>query len=438
MRRGIALSIIVVVALGLLLGPLSPAHARARWKHRIDKLAKNRPISISVRDKGEVLYRWNARKRRTPASVEKLLTSMVLLDKLGTDRRFTTTAAAPAPAAGVVRGNLWLLGNGDPTVTGGGRFGRSLGFRPTRLRRLAYRIREAGIVRIRGRVMGGTGIFARDWWAPGWKSDFPSRYVPFPSALNFEGNVHKGRHINDPERRAARNLKRKLQRIGVEVTRGVGTGKRPAGLQPLAKVRSVPLSHILRFMNRKSSNFFAEVLGKVLGHEVSGTGSIAAGARALKKWTSENNVGVDTFDGSGLSYSNRMSSHGMTRLLSAAEKESWGPALRRSLAKGGQGTLKHRLKGTRVRAKTGTLTSISALSGWVWLERTGSWAEFAILSSGMPKSTAVNIEDRVVRILNQYARSSSGNQVAQRPTSVGSLLPELPLRAETHAVPFLL
>lgn len=434
MRRGIALSVILVIALGI----LSPAHARPRWKRKIDKLADGRPISISVRDKDEVLYRWNAQKRRIPASVEKLLTSMVLLADLGTDRRFVTTAAAPAPAAGLVTGDLWLLGSGDPTVTGGGRFGRSLGFRPTRLRRLAHRIKEAGVVRIQGRVMGGTGIFARDWWAPGWRSYFPSRYVAFPSALNFEGNVHKGKHIGDPERRAARDLKRKLERIGVEVAGGVGTGKPPSGLQPLAEVRSVPLARILRFMNRKSSNFFAEVLGKALGHEVSGTGSIAAGAEALRDWASENGVAVATFDASGLSYSNRMSPHGMTRLLGVAEGKSWGPALRRSLARGGQGTLRQRLKGTRVRAKTGTLNSISALSGWVLLERTGSWAEFAILSSGMPKSTAVTIEDRVVRILNQYAHGTSGGPVAERSTSVGSLLPDLPVQAQTRAVPFLI
>ena len=52
----------------------------------------------------------------------------------------------------------------------------------------------------------------------------------------------------------------------------------------------------------------------------------------------------------------------------------------------------------KVRAKTGTLIGISALSGWVWLEREGTWAEFSVMSRGMSKSAAAAIEDRIVRI----------------------------------------
>jgi D-Ala-D-Ala carboxypeptidase 3 (S13) family len=83
--------------------------------------------------------------------------------------------------------------------------------------------------------------------------------------------------------------------------------------------------------------------------------------------------------------------------------EPWGSILRRDLAAAGQGTLKHRLKGVRVRAKTGTLDQISALSGWVWLQRERRWGAFSILSKGMPKSKAVSIENRTVRILRSSA-----------------------------------
>jgi D-alanyl-D-alanine carboxypeptidase len=66
--------------------------------------------------------------------------------------------------------------------------------------------------------------------------------------------------------------------------------------------------------------------------------------------------------------------------------------------------LEDRLGGVRVRAKTGTLIGVSALSGYVWLERRATWAEFSILSAGTSKSTAVRIEDAVVRILSDRAR----------------------------------
>jgi D-alanyl-D-alanine carboxypeptidase len=53
----------------------------------------------------------------------------------------------------------------------------------------------------------------------------------------------------------------------------------------------------------------------------------------------------------------------------------------------------------KVRAKTGTLIDISALSGWVWLAKEGTWAQFSILSRGMSKTEAAAIEDRIVRIV---------------------------------------
>jgi D-alanyl-D-alanine carboxypeptidase/D-alanyl-D-alanine-endopeptidase (penicillin-binding protein 4) len=85
--------------------------------------------------------------------------------------------------------------------------------------------------------------------------------------------------------------------------------------------------------------------------------------------------------------------------LDQVEDEDWGDVLRRALPTGGQGTLEDRLHGVQVRAKTGTLTDVSALSGWVFSERRDAWIEFSILSAGMSKALASQIEDRIVRIL---------------------------------------
>jgi D-alanyl-D-alanine carboxypeptidase len=57
----------------------------------------------------------------------------------------------------------------------------------------------------------------------------------------------------------------------------------------------------------------------------------------------------------------------------------------------------------KVRAKTGTLIDISALSGWVWMTKESAWGEFSIMSRGMSKSDAVAIEDRIVRIVANRA-----------------------------------
>ena len=56
-----------------------------------------------------------------------------------------------------------------------------------------------------------------------------------------------------------------------------------------------------------------------------------------------------------------------------------------------------------VRAKTGTLDNVSALTGWVWSDAAGTWIEFSLLTSGMDEYKAKTIEDRVVHVLAEHA-----------------------------------
>jgi D-alanyl-D-alanine carboxypeptidase/D-alanyl-D-alanine-endopeptidase (penicillin-binding protein 4) len=394
----------------LLIGALvvagaSPAWGRALWKRRVDRLVRHHSIGVSVFEAGDSLYRWDAQQRRTPASVEKLLLSMALLDHFPDRQRIATSAATASAIRGsVVDGNVYLLGRGDPTISGGGRFGRSLPFLPARLALLARRIKEAGIRRIRGRIIGSTGYFAHDWWAPGWRPYFPAQEVALPSALTFNGNVHKGRHTRRPELLAARSLTQKLEAIGVTVRGRADSGPSPGELSRIARITSQPLPVLLRYMNRQSSNFFAEVLGKRLAVARTGQrGTISRAARSIERFASARRVRLAAHDSSGLSYYNRVSPQGVTRLLASVERRPYGPLLRQTLPRAGMGTLEDRLKSVRIRAKTGTLSGISALAGWVWLRRRSSWAEFAILSRGMPKSTAVSIENRIVRLVTRYA-----------------------------------
>lgn len=401
MRRAISLVLVVLFLVAL---PI-PAYARAAWKVRIDKLVAGKAIGVAVREEGAFLYRYKAKRQRVPASNQKLLMSMALFDAIDPTSRITTVAATSVVQQPVLKGDLWLLGYGDPSITAGGRFGDELPFEPTRLGALARAIKAAGIERIEGSVLGSTGYFARDWWAPGWKGDFPREYIPLPTALTFEGNTHSGDHIDDPERRAAAALTRRLERAGVSVVGRAGAGQAPVGLANVASLDSPTLSVMARYMNRRSSNFFAEVFGKKLGAVQSGApGTIAKGAAATAAWAAGHDVALTAHDASGLSYDNRVSPGGIARLLGIAEGESWGPALRVSLAKGNQGTLEHRLGRTRLRAKTGTLSEISTLSGYVWLKQRSTWAEFSILSRGMSKTYASALEDDIVRTLNRSAR----------------------------------
>ena len=384
-------TLLVSLVLGLVVGAAPARAAKAPWKQDIDAAVAGHDVSVAIGVDGAWLYRHREWIRRAPASNQKLLLSMALLHRTSLTTRVRTElfATRAVGATGTLRGDLWIVGHGDPQV------GRAT------MAALARAARDAGIRRIRGRVMGATGPFLRDWWAPGWKDYFPRDYIPLPTALTFEGNEDaRGVHIRDPELRAARSLTNRLRLLGVRVTGDPGAGAPPGTLRHVATVRSAPFSVLLRRMDRASRNFYAEVLGKWLGGNViGGAGSIAKAARAIERFAAARGVDVDAYDASGLSYRNRVTARDLVRLLWFAGARSWGDALRNGLPTGDQGTLEDRLVGVKVRAKTGTLIEISALSGWVWMTREGPRAEFSILSRGISKPEAAAIEDRIVRIV---------------------------------------
>ncbi|MDQ3216336.1 MAG: D-alanyl-D-alanine carboxypeptidase [Actinomycetota bacterium] len=380
------------------------AVTRPRWKRHLDRLVAHKNIGVAVSLDGRRLYYHRARKMRRPASNQKLLLSMALLERFGPHHRIQTRARSAPLDGGVVRGNLWVTGRGDPTLSSDARHARAMLVRPTYVGRLAQAIATAGIDEIEGRVMGGTGYFKHDWDAPGWRSYYRAYYVGLPTALTLNGNIARRRYIRNPEKRLARALTERLERLGVRVGGRPGAGAAPTGLTPVAKVSSAPLAKLMTQMNVTSSNFFAEILGKALGAAVRGPrGSIAKGARVLESYAYGAGVRVTAHDSSGLSHADRMSSRGLIRLLQDAATKPWFPALRHSLASPGRGTLENRLEGVRVKAKTGTLIDVSALSGWVWLRREQAWAEFSIISGDMPKYRAVALEDAIVRKLAGHA-----------------------------------
>jgi serine-type D-Ala-D-Ala carboxypeptidase/endopeptidase (penicillin-binding protein 4) len=351
-------------------------------------------IGVAIGTRGRLLYGHGARRSRVPASNQKLLLSMALLDTLGPNYRIPTTASAQRVAGGIVTGDLWLIGAGDPTLSPNspGYWG---GVPATTLQRLAARISRAGITEVRGSVIGLGAYLAHDLSAPGWQPYVPGRFLQLPSALVVDGN-NSG--APDPERAAAGALTRALRRAGVHVAGSPDSGRPLKGVTNVARVRSRPLAEIVAYMNRTSNNFFAEMLGKVLGAETYGPpGTIAKGARAMVRWAEKRGVKARANDGSGLSYANRISPHGLLRLLGVAERKPWGDALRRGLPGAGEGTLRSRLHGLDVRAKTGTLfNGASTLSGWVRSQREGRWVAFSILGRNIPKE----LEDRIVQIVS--------------------------------------
>jgi D-alanyl-D-alanine carboxypeptidase len=408
MARARRLAFVLIPALALTAGATSTAAApvtaepvriraaaRPAWMKDIDAAIGNRPVSVAVGANGEQWYGHLGWVGRPPASNEKLLLSMALYDRYAPWKTILTEAEAPSKPGrrGVIHGNLWIVGHGDPEID-----------RP-QIRYLARAIVKAGVRSIRGSVIGSTGPFSRDWWAKGWKDYFPQDYVPMPTALTFRQNTVNGVHIRDAERRAAIRLSAQLEKRGVSV-RGKPRMDRPSGgLVRIAAIHSDHLRSVIRRMDLRSRNFYAEVLGKRIGFDESGHGTIAAGARAIDRFTDRHGQDFTLYDASGLSYANRATANGILDLLWVAGDSPWGTILRASLPMGGQGTLEGRFGSLVIRAKTGTLDDASALSGWVRLKASGRWVEFSILSSGFNEWTAKTIEDKIVRIVSTEAKN---------------------------------
>jgi D-alanyl-D-alanine carboxypeptidase/D-alanyl-D-alanine-endopeptidase (penicillin-binding protein 4) len=348
-------------------------------------------LAISL-ETGEVVYERNARASLAPASAEKLAVSFAALRLLGPSFRFRTEVVGAGELDGHLwRGNLYLVGHGDPSLA------------RDDLAALAREVASWGIRRITGRVLGDEHHFDSIRTAPGWKPSYLGIESPPLSALTVE--EAEVRTANGSAAAAASAFRSALQRRGVAVARPPGAGRAPADVLPLALDLSEPLAAIVRAMNRESDNFVAEILVKELGAAVERQGSTAAGARAVRSALVAAGVpvaGVRVVDGSGLSLLDRLTARALVSILLAGEAD---PGIRdafvTSLAVAGvSGTLRDRLNRRptvrRVIAKTGTTSRASALAGFVRRRYV-----FAILQNGSPVPywSARAAQDRFVTVL---------------------------------------
>jgi D-alanyl-D-alanine carboxypeptidase len=379
-RRG--LTWVALLAAASLVGGSVSAAAKAASRE-LDAVASGSDVSVAVAARGRTLYEHSADQLRTPASVQKVLLSMALFDKFGPSHRIKTRALS-AKTRGRV-GNLWIAGGGDPSMVSG--WGDST---HTGVGRLANRIRRARIKRVGGAVVVDSSSFANDWNAPGWQPwsrDFANR----PTALAIDGNG-----MPNPPLALGASLTDALESRGIQVEGRARSGRVPARARVVTRVGSAPLRTLVTHMNVTSSNFYAEMLGKLLGARTfEAPGTMSKGARAIEDFAARRGVDLIAHDSSGLSYANRVSAGGLVTLLEHARRQPWGRALRLSLPNPGQGTLAARLEGLGLHAKTGTLwNGASALAGWVRL-RHGGTAEFAILSRNSSKPTEDAIVQRI-------------------------------------------
>jgi D-alanyl-D-alanine carboxypeptidase/D-alanyl-D-alanine-endopeptidase (penicillin-binding protein 4) len=328
-----------------------------------------------------------------PASNEKLTVAFAALRELGDTYRFRTEVFGRGYQDGSVwHGDVFLKGFGDPTLTS------------LQLERLATQVSLLGISRITGRVFGDESWFDTARTAPGWKASFSIDECPPLSALVVDRAEYDKHVAQQPALAAAGRFRLLLRKHGV-TSGSAGLGRAPDGALALAQVESEPLPTVLAGMDRESDNFAAEMVLKGLGAEVGAGGTTAAGVAIVVRDLAGEGVplaGVRIVDGSGLSLSDRLTARALAVLLVAV----WNDVALRdpfwaSLAIAGvNGTLEKRLRKPpargAVRAKTGTTSEASALSGYV-----GDRYVFAVLQNGSPVSawSARKAQDRFATAL---------------------------------------
>ena len=138
--------------------------------------------SVLVRraDAADDLYSLNAGKLMMPGSAMKIVTAAAALERLGWDHRFETRVVTTAPVEfGVLRGDLVVIGGGDPGIS-------ERADQPGALRALALQVRDAGISKIEGGIIGDDDLFDDSGLGNGWTLDnLPYGYSAPVSALMY-------------------------------------------------------------------------------------------------------------------------------------------------------------------------------------------------------------------------------------------------------------
>ncbi len=395
-RRARLLVTLTSLALTLLL--LAPGVATAGLKERITATLERHGMagpdtSVAIHDltAKRSVYQRRQNVLRVPASNQKLVISAAALDAWTAEFRFSTQLFVAAPGIdeeGVIRGDVYLRGFGDPTLSTKAFQKRRWNMVTADIQSFVRRLRRLGVTRITGRVVADEGYFDAARRVANWRPSLFAYCGPL-SALTLNAScADNGGYVADPALAAAGALTRRLRNADISVAGAPVRGVVPASAVLVHTERSAPLRQVLVRMNRPSDNHIAEELIKGLGAGFGSRGSTAAGAGVVQRYLRSTGIGKGfrIRDGSGLSYQNRLTARTILKVLGASSRRPDFGAFRNSLAVAGvNGTLRQRMRGTaaarNVRAKTGTLNSASCLSGYVTTAN-GHTLSFVILMNG--------------------------------------------------------
>lgn len=232
--------------------------------------------------------------------------------------------------------------------------------------------------------------------------------------------------VRDPAGYATTVFREALKAQGISVVGRTRWGSAtPDSARVLAAHQSMTLSELLVPFLKLSNNGHAEALTKAMGHKVSGQGSWSAGLSAIRAYTAAHGMNTSSYrqsDGSGLSRFDIIPPDQLTNLLVSVRGEPWFDTWYNALPIAGNadrftgGTLRSRMRNTpaanNVHGKTGSLTGVSALSGYV-TSADGRKLVFSVIENNYLASASsirTSIEDAVAIALASW--HSSGTAAA--------------------------
>jgi serine-type D-Ala-D-Ala carboxypeptidase/endopeptidase (penicillin-binding protein 4) len=320
---------------------------------------------------GVELAATNATAALVPASNQKIVTAAVALDVLGVDHTFVTEVRGPAiDAEGVLSGDLYLVGGGDPLLASSDVADDDThpAFNTTPFESLADQLVTAGLRRVSGDVVADGTRYDEQFVLPAWGSGITrDDGGPIGGLLVNDGRIVGSGVGLDPNQAAAAELTRLLNARGV-VVEGRNRTEPAPDAPTLARVESAPLADVVDEMLTNSDNNTAEMLVKEIGFATTGVGTTDAGLGGMRAVLAAWEVpldGVVLADGSGLSRDNRLTCALLLDVLARHDDDH--PLVTGLPVAGLEGTLTDEFVGSeaagRLRAKTGTLTDVKALTG---------------------------------------------------------------------------
>jgi serine-type D-Ala-D-Ala carboxypeptidase/endopeptidase (penicillin-binding protein 4) len=367
-------------------------------------------IMVVSLTRGDTLFSRNAGTPLLPASTMKMLTTAVALDRLGPKYQFSTDVLYDGTLGsdGTINGNVYLKGDGDPSLSG-----RYLHGGPDApMKFLAEQLAARGVKHVTGEVVGDASAFDDQRVPEGWLTRYLQsgyaarvsalslnenlvwvtiapdgvRLEPATSAIPLMSNVRTvagggarltvrrstdgtisvsgtigsrsppRRYVyvvEDPARFTTGALRSALIGKGIAVDGEIRIGTTPASAVKIASIQSPTLDRIISAMNRESINHFAELLLRAAarGPDKQVQGSVANGRELLRQFFAKK-VGADSaslqvFDGSGLSTLDRVTPRAMVQMLGYAHRAEWGPWFHASLPVAGESKLlRRRMKGS--------------------------------------------------------------------------------------------